>query len=250
MSTFSYVQCDCLTSGLIGKWHLGLNCQDNKDGCHLPMNNGFDEFYGLPLTNIRAACGSKDDGSKFDQNTWRRVKPVMIGSVIFWLALMWIGLLSRKTALLLLFLSMLILSLPLLFGNWVFSRFICVLMRGYDVVEQPLILENLTIRFTNEAKRFIDKQKQEPFFLFMSYAKVHTSLFTSPKFKGHSVHGRYGDNVEEMDWSVGEIIASLERENLLDNTFVYFTSDHGPFLEEVVDSGEYCGGSTGLYRGG
>ncbi len=214
------------------------------------MNNGFDEFYGLPLTNIRAACGSKEDGSKLDSYIWKRVKPVMIASVAIWLALMWIGFLSRKTACLLLIFSMVILSLPLLFGNVVFSQFICVLMRGYEVIEQPVILENLTVRFTDEAKRFIHKNKQEPFFLFMSYAKVHTSLFTSPQFKGHSVHGRYGDNVEEMDWSVGEIVASLERENLLDNTFVYFTSDHGPFLEEVVDSGEYCGGWKGLYRGG
>lgn len=241
---------NCLTPGVIGKWHLGLNCNDNKDGCFLPMNNGFDEFYGLPMTNIRAACGSKEDGSKFEIYLWILGKRLMISSVIFLLTLMWVGFLSRKTAFLLMFFSMVILSIPLLFGKWAFARSICVLMRGYDVIEQPVILENLTIRFTDEAKRFIYRNKEEPFFLFMSYAKVHTSLFSSPQFKGHSVHGRYGDNVEEMDWSVGEIVSSLERENILDNTFIYFTSDHGPFLEEVVNSGEYCGGSTGLYRGG
>lgn len=53
-----------------------------------------------------------------------------------------------------------------------------------------------------------------------------------------------------MDWSVGEIVASLNEENLSENTMVYFTSDHGPHLEETVDSGEYCGGWRGLYKGG
>lgn len=235
---------------MIGKWHLGLNCNNKKDGCHLPMNHGFDEFYGLPLTNIRAACGSREDGSNFARFVWRLVKPLVITNFVFWLAMMSVGVVARKTASLLLIFSLAILCLPLLFGNFVFGQFICVLMRGYDVVEQPVILENLTLRFTHEAKRFIDKNKAEPFFLLMSYAKVHTSLFTSPQFEGHSVHGRYGDNVEEMDWSVGEIISSLERWNILSNTFVYFTSDHGPYLEEVVDSGEYCGGSNGQYRGG
>ena len=64
------------------------------------------------------------------------------------------------------------------------------------------------------------------------------------------MHGNYGDNVEEMDWSVGEIVSSLKEENLLENTMVYFTSDHGPHLEETVDTGEYCGGWRGLYKGG
>ena len=214
------------------------------------MNNGFDEFYGLPLTLIRGSCGPKEE-SAFTKVFWNQlIKPAMIASVIFWLTLMGIGILSRKTAFLFLFFSLVLLSILLLFANSVYSQFNCVLMRGYDVVEQPIILENLTVRFTDEAKHFIHKNREKPFFLFMSYAKVHTSLFASPQFQGHSVHGRYGDNVEEMDWSVGEIVSALERENILSNTFVYFTSDHGPFLEEELDSGEYCGGWKGLYRGG
>ena len=207
-------------------------------------------FYGLPLTNIRAGCGPREDGSNFTVYLWRLAKPLALGSLIFWLALMWAGFLSRRNAFLMVVLSMLALGFVVLIGNFVYGQLICVLMRGHDVVEQPLILENLTVRFTEEAKSFIHRNKNEPFFLFMSYAKVHTSLFTSPRFKGHSIHGRYGDNVEEMDWSVGEILSSLKRENVLDNTFVYFTSDHGPFLEEIVGTGENCGGSKGLYRGG
>ena len=64
------------------------------------------------------------------------------------------------------------------------------------------------------------------------------------------MHGSYGDNVEEMDWSVGEIVSSLKEQNLLENTLLYFTSDHGPHLEETTDTGEYCGGWRGLFTGG
>ena len=53
-----------------------------------------------------------------------------------------------------------------------------------------------------------------------------------------------------MDWSVGEVVSSLQEEGLLHNTVVYFTSDHGPHLEETMDTGEYCGGWRGLYKGG
>ena len=58
-------------------------------------------------------------------------------------------------------------------------------MRDFDIVEQPAIMENLTVRFTNEARSFIQRNKQESFLLIMSYVKVHTSLFTSPEFKGN-----------------------------------------------------------------
>ena len=84
----------------------------------------------------------------------------------------------------------------------------------------------------------------------MSFAKVHTALFTTKPFVNHSVHGRYGDNVEEMDWGVGQIMAAVEELGLRKNTFVYFTSDNGPYIEEVSDTGEYHGGWSGIYKGG
>ena len=71
---------------------------------------------------------------------------------------------------------------------------------------------------------------------------------TSP-FKGRSAHGRYGDEVEEMDWSVGEILNSLDKLGLTDNTFVYFTSDHGGHVEEKGLQGNREGGWNGIYRG-
>ena len=238
-----------IIAGLIGKWHLGLNCNDSKDRCHHPHNKGFQEYYGLPLTNIRGICGSREYGSPLDERLERFVLPLTIASLSFGLALAYIGILSKKSASIFVAVAVLGILATLAIIKAAYSRMICVLMRGFDVVEQPVILENLTMKFTNEAKHFIHSHKDEPFLLFMSYVKVHTSLFSSPKFRGHSVHGRYGDNVEEMDWSVGEIISTLEEQKILDNTFVYFTSDHGPHLK-VLPSGEYCGGWKGMYSGG
>ena len=124
-------------------------------------------------------------------------------------------------------------------------------MKNYDVVEQPTVFENLTLRFTDEAVNFIQTNKDSPFLLYMSYAKVHTPPFTSRPFANHSAHGRYGDNVEEMDWSVGQIMAAVDKLGLKENTFVYFTSDNGPHLEQTDPlTGEYQGGWKGIYKGG
>ena len=127
----------------------------------------------------------------------------------------------------------------------VMAGFNCFVMRNYEVVEQPTVLENLTARFTDEAVNFIRTNKDSPFLLYMSFAKVHTPLFNTPPFVNHSVHGRYGDNVEEMDWSVGQIMAAVEELGLKENTFVYFTSDNGPHLEKGLH-----GGWNGIYKGG
>ncbi|XP_048453833.1 steryl-sulfatase [Rhincodon typus] len=96
----------------------------------------------------------------------------------------------------------------------------------------------------------LDKNSDRPFLLFMSFIPVHTALYASPEFLGKSKHGLYGDSVEEMDWSVGQILASLERLNLSNRTLVYFTSDQGAHVEEISDSGEVHGGWNGIYKGG
>ena len=235
--------------GLIGKWHLGLHCK-SRDNCHHPLNMGFHEFYGLPFTNTRD-CGPIAEGSSFLILLQNTTYPVIIGCVVLGLGMLFTGVISTKYTIVLMCFSVLSLLVVPFALQSVISRMCCLTMRGFEVVEQPTNLENLTVRFTNDAKRFIRKNKKQPFLLFMSYAKVHAVLFTSPKFKGHSAHGRYGDNVEEMDWSVGEIVSALEEENLMENTLVYFTSDHGPFLEIVKHStGERLGGSNGGYKGG
>lgn len=234
--------------GMIGKWHLGLHCEE-RDYCHHPLNMGFDEYYGLPFTNLRD-CGPYADGSSFLQVVQRLAHRVTIAFVVLCLGLLATSVISKRVTILFGCFGFLCLLLSPYVLQIIYSRLSCITMRGFAVVEQPTNLENLTVRFTNEARGFIRQNKQEPFLLFMSYAKVHAVLFTSPKFKGHSAHGHYGDNVEEMDWSVGEIVSTLEEENLLEDTLVYFTSDHGPFLEIISSSGEHLGGSNGPYKGG
>ena len=115
----------------------------------------------------------------------------------------------------------------------------CVLFEDERIIEQPLRLENLTDRFAKRAEQFLreaDKEKK-PFFLFFSFAKVHTALFTTRNFRGSSVHGEYGDNVEEMDHYVGRVWQLLEELHSLNDTIVIFTSDHGPSLESGREGG-------------
>ena len=114
----------------------------------------------------------------------------------------------------------------------------CVLYRNKEIIEQPFKLDNITLRFTHEAIQFLEKQaakkeeEKQPWMLFMSYAKVHTALFTSSLFNGTSGVGEFGDNVQELDWSIGKIMDALETNGFLENTLVIFSSDNGPFLEE------------------
>ncbi|MEX0600263.1 MAG: sulfatase-like hydrolase/transferase, partial [Rhodothermales bacterium] len=84
-----------------------------------------------------------------------------------------------------------------------------------------------------------------PFFLYLAHSLPHVPLFRSDAFAGISERGLYGDVIEEIDWSVGRVLETLQEEGLSDNTYVFFTSDNGPWL--VFDT---HGGSAGLLRDG
>jgi arylsulfatase A-like enzyme len=113
------------------------------------------------------------------------------------------------------------------------------------VVERPAVQPTLTRRYTEEALRFIRANRRKPFFLYFPHTFPHVPLFASAKFKGKSPRGLYGDTVEEIDWSVGEILKTLREEKLSSNTLVVFTSDNGPWLVRNL-----AGGSAGLLRDG
>ena len=114
------------------------------------------------------------------------------------------------------------------------------LYEGGVRVERPVEQSTLTRRYTERARRFIAEQAATPFLLFLSHTFPHIPLYASEAFRGKSEAGLYGDTVEELDWSTGQILAALEENGLLDNTLVIFTSDNGPFFE----------GATGGLRGG
>jgi arylsulfatase A len=197
-------------TALIGKWHLGV-WSLNPDG-H-PMKHGFDHFFGVPHSNDmdpkKAPTGAR---AALEQNpTW------------------W--------------------NTPL--------------YRGTELVERPADQSMLTRRYTEEAIGFIRKVAEvsnprsddsvaasprhsaQPFFLYFAHTFPHIPLFASEKFRGKSAAGLYGDVVEELDWSVGEILSTLRREGLDNNTLVFFFSDNGPWL--IM---KQAGGSAGPLRDG
>ena len=113
---------------------------------------------------------------------------------------------------------------------------------GEKRIECPADQTTLTRRYTEQAVKFIHDNKRKPFFLYFAHTFPHVPLFASRK---GSPRGLYGDVVEELDWSVGQILETLRREKLEKKTFVFFTSDNGPWLTMNL-----AGGSAGLLRDG
>ena len=105
--------------------------------------------------------------------------------------------------------------------------------------------DQLTERYTDEAVSFITRNKDKPFFLYLPHTAVHTPIHPGPKFRDKSSNGRFGDWVEEVDWSVGRILDTLRELKLAENTLVMFSSDNGPWLVKGLD-----GGTAGPLRGG
>jgi arylsulfatase A-like enzyme len=101
------------------------------------------------------------------------------------------------------------------------------LVQRETVIEAPADQATLTQRYTRQAIKFIQANQAKPFFLYLPHTFPHLPLFASPAFHGKSANGRYGDTVEEIDWSTGEILKCLDRLNLADRTLVLFTSDNG-----------------------
>lgn len=176
----------------IGKWHLGHRPQ------YLPMNHGFDSFFGLPYSNDMDRIPSK--GPKGRAAT-------LDPKYEYW-------------------------NQPL--------------MRNDKFVERPVNQNTLTKRYTEEAVKFIHENKDRPFFLYLPHTMVHVPLFASEGFKGKSERGLYGDAVEELDWSTGEILKALRAARVEKRTWVTFTSDNGPW-QTVFQT---HGGSAGPLKEG
>jgi arylsulfatase A len=103
------------------------------------------------------------------------------------------------------------------------------LLREERVIEAPVDRNELTRRYTDEAIGFIRAHQERPFFLLLSHAMPGSTLtpFASEKFRGKSANGLYGDAVEEIDWSTGQLLASLKELQLEERTLVIWTSDNG-----------------------
>ncbi|MCP5535325.1 MAG: sulfatase [Akkermansiaceae bacterium] len=130
------------------------------------------------------------------------------------------------------------------------------LMRGTRVIEYPADQSTLTKRYTEEAVAFIKQNRDKPFFIYMPHTMPHIPLYASPKFEGKSDAGLYGDCIEEIDWSVGQIRKQLAELELTGNTLIIYTSDNGPwhFKQNATDKvkgnkNRKIGGSAKPLRG-
>ena len=178
----------------IGKWHLGVQKQ------FLPLQQGFDEYLGLPYSNDMWPVNYDGTPIKKESNDWKYNYPV----------------------------------LPLIEGNEKVKE-----IRTLDDQSQ------LTTIYTEKAVRFINENRKKPFFLYLAHSMTHVPLAVSDKFRGKSEQGLFGDVMMEIDWSVGEILKTLEKNGLDKNTLVIFTSDNGPWL----NFGNHAGSTGGLREG-
>lgn len=188
----------------IGKWHLG-----HKEE-YLPVNQGFDSYFGVPYSNDMPI----DPSMKLSANIVLRngMTREMISNFD-----------------------------DLEIEN---KRHQTPLMENDEVIEFPADQSTLTKRNTEKALDFIRENVDHPFFLYLPYTMPHIPLFASEDFIDSSIRGLYGDVVEEIDWSVGQILGLLKQLRI-DDTIVLFTSDNGPWLTERLN-----GGSSGLLREG
>ncbi|MEM6708710.1 MAG: sulfatase [Pseudomonadota bacterium] len=192
------------TTGIIGKWHLG----DAPD--HLPTRHGFDYWFGPPYSNdmdwasgpsfVELAAKVAAEGPQAVREVFAsRFEQYFNPKVAYW-------------------------NVPIIRSQKDGDRFVD------EVVERPAQQDLGTQRYTEEAIGFIERSKDQPFFLYVPYSMPHTPLFRSPTFEGRSLGGYYGDVIEELDWSVGQVTQALQDRGLAENTLVIFTSDNGPWL--------------------
>ncbi len=114
------------------------------------------------------------------------------------------------------------------------------LIDGNEKIKEIATLDDqaaLTTLYTERAVKFIEKNKDKPFFLYLPHSMPHAPIAVSEKFRGKSEQGLYGDVIEEIDWSVGEVNGALKKHKLEKDTLVIFTSDNGPWLNYGNNAG-------------
>ena len=119
------------------------------------------------------------------------------------------------------------------------------LLQDERVIERPAEQRTITRRYTEKAVKFIRENRDKPFFVYLPHSMPHIPLFASDAFRGSSIRGLYGDVIQEIDWSVGQILQTLRELDLAEKTLVMFSSDNGPWLAFHTH-----GGSAGPLRAG
>lgn len=123
-------------------------------------------------------------------------------------------------------------------------------LRGDVVEKRPAVPSEMTRLYTTEALKFIEANKEKPFFLYLGHAMPHLPFEPSARFAGQSLRGAYGDTVQELDWSTGEILEKVRSPGLTENTLVIFTSDNGPERKTPGTAAPLQGTKHTVYEGG
>jgi arylsulfatase A len=179
----------------------------------LPMAHGFDHYFGIPYSNDMEMVPTPGATMIGGEDPGKRAR-MMDPRVEYW-------------------------NVPL--------------MRDATVAERPADQSSITRRYTEEAVRFIRANASRPFLLYLAHTMPHMPLFASPAFAGKSRRGRYGDVVEEIDWSVGQVLDTLRALGLERQTLVVFSSDNGPwslFDEQGGSAGPLRGAKGATFEGG
>jgi len=127
------------------------------------------------------------------------------------------------------------------------------LLRNGEVIERPTDFDTLTQRYTDESIAFITANKDRPFFAYIPHSMPHTELGASPRFRGKSKRGLYGDVIEEIDWNVGRLLDAVKALGLDEATYVIFASDNGPWHKKGPHGGSAAplrGAKTSAWEGG
>lgn len=128
-----------------------------------------------------------------------------------------------------------------------------IFMDGKKIIEKKTDLTTLTKRYTERVVDFIQRKKDQPFFIYLPHTYPHTPIKPNPKFAGKSKAGDYGDVIEEIDWSTGVILDTLKKLELDERTLVIFTSDNGPApknVEAYRSAGSLQGSKFTSWEGG
>ncbi len=115
------------------------------------------------------------------------------------------------------------------FDNATSSTWEIPLFEGRELFEKPANQSLFTKRYTERAVRWIEEKRDETFFLYLAHNMPHVPIFASEAFRGRSAGGTFGDVVEEIDWSVGQVMQAVEETGLDEKTLIVFTSDNGPW---------------------
>lgn len=127
------------------------------------------------------------------------------------------------------------------------------LIQDEEVIQEMPDQRQLTTQYTAQAVRFIEENRRRPFFLYLAHSMPHVPLFVSDKFAGKTRRGLFGDVVSEIDWSVGQVLDTLRRLRLEENTWIIFTSDNGPWLsygDHAGSAGPFREGKGTVFEGG